>query len=146
MQLGHALALLLTLSSAQPARACAIALGTGGTLALSADGTRLGSGEGGVAGTFTVVNLISPAATLTVSPPVLVTAPPGFDSGGAQLQAAYFGAGLLSTVSQDYTAAPSSFVVAANLGLSVVTLNNRIVSATGFASGTYQTRTVITCS
>lgn len=132
--------------AAGQASACTLALGTNGTLALSSDGTRFGSGEGGVAATFTVLNLLSPAATVTVSPPTLVTSPSGFNAGSAQLQVAYSGAGLLSSVSQGYTSSQTGFAVAANLALTTLTVNNRIVSSSGFASGTYQTRTVITCS
>lgn len=140
------LAMLCAALAAAPASACALALGTPGTLALSTDGTRFGSGEGGVPATFTVVNLLQPAATVTVAAPTLVTSPGGFNSGAAQLQVAYSGAGGLSGVNQGYTSSQTSFGVPANLGLTVLTLNNRILSSSGFAPGTYQTRTVITCS
>ena len=85
MQLRLLLAALLVVP-AFPALGCSLTLGTAGTLALSADGTRLESTvAGGVAATFTVLNL--------------------------------------------------------SLGEATVTSN-----AAGFAAGTYQTRTVVTCS
>ncbi|MEO6012661.1 MAG: hypothetical protein ABIQ30_03620 [Devosia sp.] len=136
---------------ANPALACGIALNTSGILAPSADFTRMGSSEpGGVAATFTVSNtLFGGDFRVTVDPPVLNSAPPaGFNTGTAQYFVSYTGIGLLSFVSQGYTAGSSHFDVPGLLGaLAVVmTLHNRITNSSGLASGTYQTKTVITCS
>ncbi len=130
------------------ASACSLSLGTGGTLALSGDATRLASTEpGGIAATFTVLNLSLGAATATVSPPQWVAYPPGFNVGAAQLAVAYTGSGLLAGVSQGYTGGSTQFNVPGLLSLAVVmSVNNRISSAGGFASGTYSTRTTVTCS
>jgi hypothetical protein len=138
---------LLSLAGLGPAAACALALGTPGTLALSADGTRLASSEGGVAATFTVLNLALDNATVTVSAPQIVQSPTGFNLGAASAEVAYSGAGLLGSVRQAYTASQTSFDVPGLLSVAaLMRIDNRIVSAAGFAAGSYQTRTVVTCS
>lgn len=146
MQL-NLLALALAACLAGPAPACSLTLKTAGTLALSADGTRLEStAPGGVAATFTVLNLSLGAATVTVTPQ-WVSYPAGFGIGSASLAVAYSGTGLLGSVAQAYTTGQTQFEVPGLLSLAVVmTLNNRITRAAGFAAGTYQTRTVVTCS
>jgi hypothetical protein len=136
---------------AQPASACGIAINTGGVLAPSSDYTRFASSEtGGVAASFTVSNtLFGGDFRVTVAPPVLISPPPdGFNTGTAQYAVSYTGVGLLNYVSQPYTTGSSHFDVSGLLGaLAVVmTLHNRISNSSGIASGTYQTRTVITCS
>lgn len=150
MQLSHLLVALglPLLMGANGASACSLALGTGGTLALSGDATRLASTEpGGIAATFTVLNLSLTAATVTVSAPQWVGYPAGFNVGAAQLAVAYTGSGVLGGVSQGYTGGNTQFNVPGLLSLAVlITVNNRISSAGGFASGTYSTRTVVTCS
>lgn len=134
---------------ATPASACGLALNTGGVLALSANGKIFGSGEvGGVPATFTVVNgLLDGPFTVTVEAPVLGAPPAGFQSGSAQVEVAYSGAGLLGSVSQGYISSRTSFNGPGLLSLAVVmTIHNRIRNDAGFASGTYTTKTVVTCS
>ena len=147
MQLRLLLAALLVVP-AFPALGCSLTLGTAGTLALSADGTRLESTvAGGVAATFTVLNLSLGEATVTVSPPQWVSYPVGFGIGGASLAVAYSGTGVLGGVAQGYTTGQTQFSVPGLLSLAVLmSINNRISNAAGFAAGTYQTRTVVTCS
>lgn len=147
MQLRLLLAAVL-IALAVPALGCSLTLGTGGTLALSADGTRLESTvAGGVAATFTVLNLSLSEATVTVSPPQWVSYPAGFGIGAASLAVAYSGSGVLGGVAQGYTSAQTQFTVPGLLSLAVLmSINNRISNAAGFAAGTYQTRTVVTCS
>ena len=141
------LGLLAWAAGLAPAAACSLALGVGGTLALSADGARLGSDEaGGRAATFIVANLLGSAATLTVSPPVIASSPPGFNVGTARLFVAYSGVGLLASARQSYTSAQTAFGVPRGLAAVTMTVNNRVANVSGFASGTYQTRTVVTCS
>ncbi len=150
MQLARPLGLGLVLLglAAAPAEACTLALGTAGTLALSADGSRLASTEaGGIAATFTVVNLTLGTVNVIVSPPGWVDYPAGFAVAGAQLAVAYAGAGVLGAVSQPYTGTQTQFAVPGLLSLAVVMrLDNRIVSPAGFAAGTYRTRTLVTCA
>lgn len=151
MQLTRHLGLLLAGLAAcvgGPAAACTLTLNTGGTLALSADATRFGSDEaGGIPATFTVLNLSLGEATVTVDPRPLDVYPSGFDAGATRVYAAYSGVGLLAGVNRAYVSHPTSFKVPGLLSLAVImTVNNRITSSKGFASGTYQTRTVITCS
>jgi hypothetical protein len=139
--------LLIALLAAGPAAACSLSLGVGGALGLSADGLRYGSGEaGGVARTLTILNLGLGAATITVEAPALAAWPNGFNAGSALVEVAYAGGGLLSGVTQPYTSGASQFEVPALLSVAtILTLNNRITSTAGFASGSYQTRTIVTC-
>jgi hypothetical protein len=147
MQLGLVLAAVLA-TAVSPVLGCTLSLGTAGTLALSSDGTRLESSvAGGVAATFTVVNLSLGTATVTVSPPQLVAYPAGFGVGSASLAVAYSGSGVLGSVNQGYTGSTTQFSVPGLLSLAVLmNVDNRISNTAGFAAGTYQTRTVVTCS
>lgn len=144
-RIGSAICLLVLSVGATQAQVCTLALGTNGTLALSADGTILGSQEGlGVAGTFTVVSIGS--NTISVSAPTRVSAPPpGYNSASEQIEVAYWGASGLSAISQGYTSSTTGFGVG-TIGVSLLTVHNRIVNPNGFASGSYTTRTVVTCS
>ena len=141
-------AAVLAACLAGPALGCSLALGTAGTLALSADGTRLEStAPGGGAASFTLLNLSLSAATVTVAAPQWVSYPAGFGVGSASLAVAYSGSGVLGSVTQDYTGGATQFTVPGLLSLAVImTINNRITRAAGFMAGTYQTRTVVTCS
>ncbi len=124
---------------------CSLSLSTNGTMALSADGTVLGSEEsGGLAGAVLILSIGS--NTIDVAAPVRVGADPaGYVSTGEVLEVSYSGASGLSGVSQAYTSADTDFA-ASNIPLSLLTLHNRIVNANGFAAGSYATRTVVTCS
>lgn len=116
-----------------------------GTLARSADGTRLASDEpGGVAAVVNIVSLGS--STLTIAAPTLTQSPAGFNSGGSSVQVAYSGTGLLSAANQPYTTSQTSVTIPNIVSALPLTINNRINSPSGFTSGTYQTRTVVTCS
>lgn len=124
---------------------CSVSLNTHGTLALSDDGTELGSEEsGGAAGAVLILSIGS--NVIDVAAPIRVGADPaGYNSAGEVLEVKYSGAGGLSAISQGYTSGDSDFDVS-NIALSVLTLHNRIVNANGFAAGDYTTRTVVTCS
>lgn len=140
--------LLLGASAALPAAACTLTLTTGGTLALSADATRMDSTvTGGAGAVITILNVDITPATISVAAPVLQAYPGGFDPGSATLQVAYAGGGLLSSVTKAFTSSPSNFQVPALLGVAtILTVQNRIQTTAGFSTGTYQTSTVITCS
>jgi hypothetical protein len=139
---------LLLVLATNPAQAlCALVVLTPGTLRLSADGVRLGSEEpGAVSATITVGSIGS--STLTVAPPTITQTPPGHSTSGDLAEVSYQGSGLLSSINQGYTSAQTQVTVQ-NLGIGaveVMTFNNRITNMSGFASGTYQTRTVVTCT
>lgn len=123
---------------------CTLALGTSGTLGLSADGTILGSEEGGgSSGTITIISVGS--NVVDVASPVRIAAPPAYEATFEQVEVAYSGLNLLAGISQDYTPAATSFAIG-TIALSVLEIDNRIVNPAGFAAGSYATRTVITCN
>lgn len=123
---------------------CSLSLATSGTLAMSLDGTVLGSEESG--GQPAQVTILSTGShSVTVAAPTLVTSPAGYDPTGQQVEVAYQGQSLLSGVSQPYTGAGTSFPVA-TIALSSLAINNRIRNTRGFASGSYATQTVVTCN
>lgn len=121
-----------------------------GTLKLSADYRTLGSQEsGGGPATITIVTI--GGATVTVSAPTLTSYPSGYvPSGGDVLEVSYFGVGLLAGATHGYTTQATSFAAPSLITPVVLTINNRITTATGFDSTTgkdpYGTRTTITCS
>jgi hypothetical protein len=143
--LGAALALGVC---ACPALSCSLALSTGGTLALSGDASRLDSTvAGGSGAVVTILNLDLGAATITVAAPTLHAYPGGFNPGTSSVTVAYAGGGLLNGVSQGFTPNQTQFQVPALLGVATaLTVHNRLETGTGFSTGTYMTRTVITCS
>lgn len=124
---------------------CTLALSTGGALALSTDGTVLGSEElGGLPAAMTILSIGT--HTITVNAPSRTASPGGYVATGETVEIAYQGvSGLLGAVSQAYTAAQTTFPIA-TIPLSVLTLNSRIRNDGGFAAGSYQTRVVVTCS
>lgn len=126
------------------ATVCSVSLSADGALALSDDGTELGSEEsGGGAGAVLILSI--GANTIDVGAPVRVGADPaGYESVGEVLEVKYSGASGLGAISQDYTSADTDFAVS-NIPLSLLTLHNRIVNSNGFAAGDYATRTVVTC-
>ncbi|RYE09319.1 MAG: hypothetical protein EOP22_09465 [Hyphomicrobiales bacterium] len=148
MQLKASAALVaLVLLAPLPAGACSLNLSTGGTLGLSADGRRLSSNEGGLPATFTIADLSLLGSTISISAPQLVEHGAGFNAGSAVLESSYTASWLLGSSSSVYSSSTKSFDAPGVLNLVVtMTLNNRIVSDAGFPSGTYTTRTIVTCS
>jgi hypothetical protein len=147
MQLRVLTSVLLLVAGASPASAdvCTLIVANGGTLGVSGDGARLGSQEsGGISAVISVMS-VGPS-TLTISAPSLTQYPVGYDPIGASLEVAYRGAGVLAVVDQPYTTAPTSVPVPNLFQEVLLTLDNRIRTASGFTAGIYQTRTVITCS
>lgn len=147
MQLRAVFAAALAILAATPAQAlCGVVLDTGGTLALSGDATVLGSdaGLGGAPATVLITSVLEDN-TIDVSAPARITAPAGYDPSGEAVEVAYAGVGLLAGVTQGYTGTASSFTIGP-LGTAMTLLvHNRIVNMSGFAPGSYTTRTVITC-
>jgi hypothetical protein len=126
---------------------CALALSTPGLLALSVDGSKLGSEEpGGLPAVVTILSIGS--ATVTVDPPTRTAAPVApvaYVATGEVIEVAYQGLAGLSAVTHAYTAIQSTFGVN-TLPLTVLQVHNRITNTNGFPAGTYGTKTVITCS
>ncbi len=142
--------LFVALAMSSPAPACSLAVGTPGTLALDVGGTALASNIGvGLPATATVIVPILQGVTVEVAGPTRVQSPGGYNPSAESVQVAYTANALLGQVaSQGFTASTTSFPAAAGV-LSALTislsLHNRILNANGFASGSYMTRTVITC-
>ena len=144
---GSSLIALLLMLAVSPAEAgiCSLVVLTPGTLALSGDGNQIGSEEaGGISATMSVGSI--GASTMTVSAPTVIQSPPGHNAGSDLVEVAYQGSGVLSSTSQPYTAAQTQVSIPNLIGVEVFTIDNRVTNTTGFEAGTYQTRTVITCS
>jgi hypothetical protein len=123
---------------------CSVALTTPGILALSVDGTTFGSSE--IGGLPAAVSILAVGSyTVTVNAPTRVNSPAGYDPTGEAVQVSYTGLAGLGLVNQGYTSSLSTFNID-TLPLSILVMNNRITNPTGFAAGTYETRTVVTCS
>lgn len=124
---------------------CTLMLQSVGTLALSAEGARLGSEEAG--GTSAVLSISSDgSSTLTVDAPTLSQYPAGFNPAGLTVEVAYRGSDVLSSAVQAYTASQTTVDVPNLISPVDLTINNRIVTTTGLAAGSYKTHTVVTCS
>jgi len=117
---------------------CVLSLPSNGSLALSSDGTRLGSqdGVGGAPATLTVV-AAGTAPTLSFSSPTL-TGPAGLS--GATTTYAFTSTG--SGASQSYTASPST---ASSSLVDSFSIHSRVSSASGFPSGNYTVVVTVTC-
>lgn len=126
---------------------CALALGTPGLLAISTDGSKLGSQEpGGLPALVTILSVGN--ATVTVDPPTRTSAPTAlvaYVATGEVVEVAYQGLSGLSGITRAYTTSQTSFA-ANTLPLTVLQVNNRITNNLGFPAGTYTTKTVVTCS
>jgi hypothetical protein len=140
------LSVLLFVLAASPAHAlCSLVVLTPGTLGLSADGDRIGSQEtGGLPATITVGSV--GASTLTVAAPAVIQYPAGHNTASDLAEVAYQGVGLLASVSQGYTSVQTQSAIPNLIGVVAVTFHNRVTNTQGFEPGTYQTRTVVTCS
>lgn len=120
------------------ANSCVLNLSTPGVVAPSTDGTVLASDVGGgVAATLSVV-AVGTAPTLAFGAPALTT-PTGY-SGNATAAIRYTSAG---GANQAYTSTAST--ARSGTLLDTFTINSRVTGAGGFASGTYNVRTVVTC-
>jgi hypothetical protein len=127
------------------ANTCSLALSTPGILALSSDGTKLGSDQIGGLGAIVLVVSIG-SNTITVGTPAWTSQPSGYANSGEQMQVSYSGASGLSSINQGWGTTSTSFTVGMLVSATALTVHNRITNAAGFAQGTYQTKTVLTCS
>ena len=117
---------------------CILNVSTPGVLGPSSDGQTLSSETGtGVAAILAVI-AVGSAPTLSFTAPALTT-PAGF-SGTATTAIRYQS---LSGRTQAYTTGASTMT--GGTLLDTVTINSRVQSPTGFASGLYTVRTVVTC-
>lgn len=140
-----ALCIGATLSTPSAAGICVLAVAASGTFALSSDGRELGSGQPG--GSAALVSITSVgSSTVTVGSPSLTQYPAAFNPGTASVEVSYAGSALLSAVTQSYTGQETAFGIPNLITPVIVTINNRILTNSGFAPGTYQSRTVVTCS
>jgi hypothetical protein len=135
----------IALTTPSAAGICVLTLDTTGVLKLSGDGYRLGSQEaGGISGIVIIASIGS--STVTVGAPTLTQWPAGYNPAGLSLEVSYRGDGVISGVNQAYTTGQTNFNVPNLINAVALTIDNRAVTATGFKSGTYQTKTVVTCS
>ena len=126
-----------------PALACSLSINNGGVMALSMDGSLLGSEQpGGVSAALAVSSLVS--ATVEIGAPDLVEVPGGYNGNADVVQVRYIGAAGLSGVLQDYTDQTTSFSIGL-LPASVLSMDARVYTPNGFEAGTYRLRTVVTC-
>jgi len=94
----------------------------------------------------TVTILSTGTNYVNVSAPTLTAQGAGYSTTGQALEVKYLGAGTLNTVSQAWTDVGTSKAGTSLLG-AVVTVDNRITNTTsGFPTGTYTTKTVVTCT
>lgn len=143
-------AVVVFLAFGGPAAGCTLAIGVPGTLAINGTGTILSSDTlPGTPATLTVLLSLFQSAQVVVGAPVRVQSPGGYNPAGEIVEVAYSAAalGLLPIATQPYTMSQTSFGASGTLQsvLYTVTLNNRIANPNGFDSGTYGTRTTITC-
>jgi hypothetical protein len=146
-------ALALVVLGAGGATACSLSIGTSGTLKVNSnvDPTLMASTVGTpTPATMTTVLSGGQGVTFDVAAPTVFTAPAGYNYGTSTQQVAYTAAvlGLLTVKDQPYTSSATSFStgILSLASLTVtVTMNNKVVNTSGFPSGTYATRTVITC-
>lgn len=124
---------------------CTLALSLPGTLAMSIDGTKMGSDEpGGIPATVAILSVGS--NTVSVGAPTRTGSPGAYSPTGESVWVSYVGLGGLSLINHPYDTATSTFGIN-TLPLSVLSINTRILNAGhGFDAGTYTTRTVVTCS
>jgi hypothetical protein len=123
---------------------CSLTIPTNGTLGLNTTGDVLGSQVGtGTPGTVTILSIGS--NNLDIDAPTLFASPVAYVSTGQVLEVAYSGAAGLSAVNQAYTSSDTS-VPLGTIAAALLTVNNRVTNAGGFAAGAYTTRTVITCT
>jgi hypothetical protein len=124
---------------------CTLALSSAGALDVSTDGTMMGSEIGtGRAAKLTILSTGSHAIQVA-APTRSSPAPTGYNAATEQVEVAYAGESLLSSISQPYTSSSTSFNVG-TVALTTLDVNSRIINPSGFAGGTYTTQTVVTCN
>ncbi|HWV01030.1 MAG TPA: hypothetical protein VN109_07690 [Devosia sp.] len=118
---------------------CTLAVPTPGIMALSTDGTILGSDQTlGVPATVTVLSL--GGNTLTLSAPTLTSHPPGY-AGGETVQMKFSG-----LASQPSYVSTQQTIALGLIPLTDLIVNMQVVNANGFVQGDYTAKTVLTCS
>lgn len=126
---------------------CSIEGHTNGALGidLTSGGTILTSSTPyGTAGTVTI--RATGSNFINVSAPTRTAQAAGYNAASEVLEVAYQGVGTLGSVTQAFTNVGTS-ASATTLLAAILNVNNRITNtANGFPLGTYQTKTVVTCT
>lgn len=119
---------------------CILTLGTTGLMTAAADGLSISSDHsGGTAATLTVVS-IGALPTINFAAPALTSSPAGW-SASPTVQIRYTSTG---GANQAYTSSASSATL--SVLSDAFTIHGKVISATGFAAGSYNLQTVATCS
>ena len=120
---------------------CILTVSTGGALGVSTDsGRQLGSEEvGGIPATIAVV-ATGGTPTLTVSAPTMSQRPSAY-TGSPVVSVRYTSVG---GANHAYSSSSSSFVSGSALG-DTLTINMKAADNNGFAAGSYQLQTNVTC-
>lgn len=121
----------------------ALVLPAEGTMRLNGDGTILGSDQGGVPVSVTIVSLGTNNVTLDA--PELTLSPNDYDESGQSVELSYAGTVGLTVVNRGFLAAGGTIPASLITTAAELVIGNRIVNANGFAQGDYETTTTITC-
>ena len=117
---------------------CTLAVPTPGTMTLSADGKTLGSDQAlGIPATVTVLSL--GGNTVTLAAPTLTQSPPGY-GGGETVQMSYSGLASHAYTTQQQT------ITLGILPITDLVIYKHAINAAGVIQGTYNAKTVLTCS
>ena len=119
---------------------CVLTLNSSGVMTPTSSGTRIGSDEsGGGAATLGVI-AIGAFPTISFGAPAMTTYPAGW-TGTPTTEVSYTSSG---GANQAFTSGSSSASLSALTDS--FTIHGRVTSSTGFAAGSYNLRTVATCS
>lgn len=116
---------------------CTLTVTTSGTMALSSDGTVLGSAQSGGSAATLSVSAAGSTPTLTFAAPSVAS---GASTSGATTEIAYTS---LSGANQAYTSSQTSHTASL---IDTFTVHGRVTRAAGFGSGTYTVTTLVTCA
>lgn len=119
---------------------CVLSLGPAGVMTASSGGTQISSQEsGGSAASLSIV-AIGSAPTMSFSAPSLTSSPAGWSaSPTVEISYTSLGGANQAFTSGASTATPGTLTDS-------FTIHGRVTSAAGFAAGSYNLRTVATCS
>jgi hypothetical protein len=121
----------------------ALVLPAEGTMRLNGDGTILGSDQGGIPVSVTIVSLGT--NNITLDAPELTQAPNEYDESGQSVELSYAGTVGLTVVNRGFQASGGTIPASLISTAATLVVGNRIVNANGFAQGNYETSTTITC-
>lgn len=126
--------------SANLVNSCVLSIGSAGTMTVSSSGTVLSSENSGGSNAALTLVAIGAMPTVNFAAPSLTTSPAGW-SASPTVEVKYTSTG---GANQGYTSSSSSATLS---GLSdSFVIHGRVTSTAGFAAGSYNLRTVVTCS